>query len=636
MMSLVDTFANVSKHLDVVDPNRFVPDGLMGSVSFDRIPVPDDENAAVDLAPYTGLAGTMTAGQIRQIQAHNTKARAQGLRTKRTPPRIGDAWHKGLVTETHALRLAALERAAGRPLVGDFAQLIKQASQHGAEGVLLSVDQTGTVSAQAVKIDARNGNLRTFGSTFVAGPGRTSRAHRAGSDARSAPGSIGAVPVRALKLYGNSAVFTTLPANVLGQGLEAVRIGLLAPGEFDAVQAPGAEPSIPTITMPPAIKDRAVLRRYSDAFKEYQRLWQPASPMEVSVRPVDFALDSSDRETRARIDPSQTVPARLASTLTLGDQSVSWASDGLSNPFIATRLDAAFAERLRYVIPPACDRVMAFPHLLFPLSKKLEALAPEVFLPGVGALPNDFIMAVRTNPRFVEAVMVGANHEMGRELLWQGFPTDQRGTPLQHFWQRLDAAPDIAPINEWLDAPLGTQPASTPLLVLLIRGQLLERFPTLSIFAYKRKDRENRPGGSSPPVPSGTIDPMEMSANGTLLPVMRGHLNQDITYLGFDIDPDRMADYFFVLQEQMTEPRFGFDEPDGEGQDGPTWLDVDWSEVGVDPGKYFGSAHLRLADPAKNKPQWVNPHAATVADALLQRPFRGYYAGERLKTPKPT
>ena len=74
-------------------------------------------------------------------------------------------------------------------------------------------------------------------------------------------------------------------------------------------------------------------------------------------------------------------------------------------------------------------------------------LAPEVFLPGVGMLPNDFIMAVKTNPRFVEALMLGANHEMGRELLWQGFPTDSRGTPFQHFWQRFDDEDDIAPIH---------------------------------------------------------------------------------------------------------------------------------------------------------------------------------------------
>ena len=84
-----------------------------------------------------------------------------------------------------------------------------------------------------------------------------------------------------------------------------------------------------------------------------------------------------------------------------------------------------------------------------------------MFLPGVGVLPNDFIMAVKTNPRFVEALMLGANHEMGREMLWQGFPTDQRGTPFQHFWQRLDergrhrADPQVGAV------PLGAQPGST-------------------------------------------------------------------------------------------------------------------------------------------------------------------------------
>jgi len=278
--------------------------------------------------------------------------------------------------------------------------------------------------------------------------------------------------------------------------------------------------------------------------------------------------------------------------------------------------------------------VMAYPHLLFPLSKKLEMLAPEVFLPGVGALPNDFIMAVQTNSRFVEALMVGANHEMGRELLWQGVPTDQRGTPFQHFWQRLADDVDIAPIHEWTVAPLGAQAGSTPMLVLLIRGQLLERFPTLSIYAYPIDANENRPGGTSPPVAPGTPDPKDMLAGRMVLPIMKGHLYRDITYLGFDIDPDMMEKYFFVLEEQMTEPRFGFDEPDGDPQNGPTWLDVDWSGVGVQSGAYFGSTNLKLAAPAQNNAMWANPHAAMVADALLQRPFRGYYAGVRLKTPK--
>jgi hypothetical protein len=129
------------------------------------------------------------------------------------------------------------------------------------------------------------------------------------------------------------------------------------------------------------------------------------------------------------------------------------------------------------------------------------------------------------------------------------------------------------------------------------------------------------------------------------LPVLKGHLGKDITYLGFDISPTRdpnipnlkddhkyMENFFFILEEQMTEPRFGFDEPDSDGQNGPTWLDVDWSEVHVNGGDYFGSAKLKQGPPAQG-PKWVDPHAATVADALLQRPFRGYYAGAKLKMP---
>jgi len=277
---------------------------------------------------------------------------------------------------------------------------------------------------------------------------------------------------------------------------------------------------------------------------------------------------------------------------------------------------------------------MYFPHLRFPLSRKLEKLAPEIFLPGVGKLPTDFIMAVQTNPRFVEALMLGANHEMGRELLWQGFPTDSRGTPFQRFWQRFDDEDDIAPIHKWAKLPLGHQPGNTPKLVLLFRGQLLERFPTLSIYAYKIADASQaRPGGSVPPVPD---DPKEMDPDAIITPFMRGHLYADITYVGFNIAPKEITDYFFVIEEHMTEPRFGFDEPDGPPSPNKSWLDVDWREVGVAPGEHFGGAKLVAASHGVTgvKPlRWLAPNAATVADAILQRPFRGYWRGDALKMP---
>jgi hypothetical protein len=685
MIGLVEKFANASRNLDAVDPNRFVPDGLMGSVSFDKIPLPQAPDAIIDLAPFTGVAGTMTAAQIRTIQQQNALARETAARTPPKPPQLGDVMTQGLITETHALRFAELEKAAGRPLQGDFAQLVQQASGRGTSGVLMSVNQSGALQAQSLRLDNRTGVLTTFGSTFVTGPVRAMRAAR---EAKLPSRRVGVVAPQAVSTWGVESVLTTLPPNVLGRTTTSVQIEAVRPGVFvgvqpgidtavirpgpnvvvrpdpnvvvrpdpnvvrpdpnvvtrpnpDVVVTPGTGPLRPdrpgvatTITVPAAIKDRAVLERYAAAFKDYQDIALVTDKPAVTIHAVDFAVKPAADQTRTRIDPARSVPARLASMLTLGAQGVAFAGTQLSHPLVASRLDLASAETLRFVLPLFFDRVMAYPRLVFPLSRKLEVLAPEVFLPGVGVLPNDFIMAVKTNPRFVEALMLGANHEMGRELLWQGFPTDQRGTPFQHFWQRLDGGKDIAPIHQWASVPLGAQPGSTEMLVLLIRGQLLERFPTLSVYAYPIDAQESRPGGSSPPVPAGQPDPKQMNPARMLLPVMKGRLSKDITYIGFNIAPAQIEKFFFILEEQMTEPRFGFDDPDEEGRDSALWLDVDWSEVGVQPGAYFGAAQLKTADPARNKPQWVNPHAALVADALLQRPFRGYYKGAALKMPR--
>ena len=44
-----------------------------------------------------------------------------------------------------------------------------------------------------------------------------------------------------------------------------------------------------------------------------------------------------------------------------------------------------------------------------------------------------------------------------------------------------------------------------------------------------------------------------------VVPVLRGHLLADISYVGFPISPSDIGKYFFVIEEHMTEPRFGFD-----------------------------------------------------------------------------
>ena len=43
-------------------------------------------------------------------------------------------------------------------------------------------------------------------------------------------------------------------------------------------------------------------------------------------------------------------------------------------------------------------------------------------------MPPNSVTLVQPNSRFIEAFMIGLNHEMGRELLWREYPTDRRGS----------------------------------------------------------------------------------------------------------------------------------------------------------------------------------------------------------------
>jgi hypothetical protein len=138
----------------------------------------------------------------------------------------------------------------------------------------------------------------------------------------------------------------------------------------------------------------------------------------------------------------------------------------------------------------------------------------------------------------------------------------------------------------------------------------------------------------------------------------------DITFFGFDIDREDVDDWCFVLEEQMSEPRFGFDvdvpvpgQPQGGKPlqrvapkralmqmaqvNGPpsasfnTFKVMSWSHMGVSPGAFVGLAALMnpVEKPfASFSGLAANATAADVAKALLQLPFRAYYLGADLKT----
>jgi len=265
-------------------------------------------------------------------------------------------------------------------------------------------------------------------------------------------------------------------------------------------------------------------------------------------------------------------------------------------------------------VVPMQDRIMAAPELDVPVYEYLARLDPDRFLPGVGEIPEDAITLLETNPRFIESVLVGLNSEMNRELLWRSFPTDQRGTPFRKFWAWTDGGPDIGPIHLWPKTnALGTNGRGGPggQIALLVRGRLLRRYPNTSIFAWRSKN-------------GALINPPAVT--DLKQPVFADVLGSDIVFVGFDLtDADLLAGdgWFFVLQQQPTEPRFGFDELD-PGATLPalgTWSDATWTHTGTAPGRYLQIKDNPLANRIVGGVQFV-AHAGHFAAITLQKPVR--------------
>jgi hypothetical protein len=276
-----------------------------------------------------------------------------------------------------------------------------------------------------------------------------------------------------------------------------------------------------------------------------------------------------------------------------------------------SRIATASIQLSGTAVTPTYDRILAAPELDVPVFRYLARLDPSRFMAGVGGIPADSIMLLETNPRFIEALLVGLNSEMNRELLWREFPTDQRGTPFKHFWGWTDGGADIAPIHTWpATNALGanTRAGAGGQIVMLIRGRLLQRYPSTSIFAWRAK------GGTliNPPAP-----------NDLKTPVFFGVLGADVAYAGFDLTDADLAQgdgWFFVLQEQPTEARFGFDVGDGAPRRIPaSWSDATWDDTGTAPGHYLRLTGNPLSGVKIGSVGFID-HAGALAYITVQKP----------------
>lgn len=255
-----------------------------------------------------------------------------------------------------------------------------------------------------------------------------------------------------------------------------------------------------------------------------------------------------------------------------------------------------------------------------PMYEVLRDLSQEFLFPGLEHIPPNSVILLEPNGRFVESFLVGLNAELSRELLWRGFPANLRSTYFRQFWDGVE--PDIQAINEWENTGLGQNSQSNKNLVLLIRGELLRRYPNTVIYAVKAVSRQEL-----------SRDPGEESH-----PIFRGTLKPDITFLGFPLTRkqvigDNATDdpgWFFVIQEQPTEPRFGLDAANFEGVlTSPTaWSDLSWRHFAETTEELKALSHVSakalpktVTDGEIDKVRW-GKNAAHQAFITWQRPVR--------------
>jgi hypothetical protein len=255
-----------------------------------------------------------------------------------------------------------------------------------------------------------------------------------------------------------------------------------------------------------------------------------------------------------------------------------------------------------------------------PMYEALRDLSQDLLLPGLEQVPAETVILLETNPSFVEAFMVGLNHEMGRELLWRGYPSDQRGTSFTSFWDSAGTgseAVQLAPIHTWpLSRPLGQNfmpDVGSHQLVLLIRGELLRRYPGAVIYA------------------APAASPTTVAESGVRLPLFRGSLEPDVTFLGFNLTAAEARGHpgwFFVIEQQPTEPRFGLDVPLQFGlnpQQLGSWSQLSWGHLAPSRAAFEALSHLPLAAIPEGKTldqlTW-NFNAAHMAAITLQPPMR--------------
>jgi hypothetical protein len=265
--------------------------------------------------------------------------------------------------------------------------------------------------------------------------------------------------------------------------------------------------------------------------------------------------------------------------LAVGDLAATLAPSSAIRSALRGRLRVTDAIADRVFRPERLRRIMAAPSFPRPMYQALHDYDEQWLVPGMGLLPaDDFVTILSTNPQFMEAFLIGLSDEMGRELLWRNYPTDQSGTYFRRFWDR-DEDELRQPIHAFARSQLGSHISfggdggNDPRAVIVVKSELVRRYPDVIIQAVKNHGTREAPQFDGP---QAVIAKELFSA---LLP-------PDTALIGIDLSPDELEDpgneWWITISEHPTATRFGR----------PSNLAGDFVMQPDSSGAEFAKAHL--------------------------------------------
>lgn len=270
-------------------------------------------------------------------------------------------------------------------------------------------------------------------------------------------------------------------------------------------------------------------------------------------------------------------------------------------------------ERIRVQMPEAFVEAMVYPEIDIPMYQPLKDISSELFLPNIQYVAHNSISLLETNRKFIESYMVGLNHEFARELLWREYPTDQRGSYFRQFWdasshleteedlseeEQKEKLRDITPLHFWSKySGLGQhdnrkKEGDDEEVVLVLRGELLKKYPTAVVYAHKARWQLKK-DGTPDYTKTRLLEEVETSSDSLSknikTPLYEAKVDPDIVFFGFDLTVEEvqggtgnhesdLPGWFFIIKERPGEPQFGLDI-EGDDEELETWADLSWKKV---------------------------------------------------------